>query len=266
MERRDFLKDTVIGGSFLGLSSLARAGEAASDASVQVEKKEMVKKGLVICASRTGNTMKVAERFKSTFEKNGWQCDLFHIKQTIDVTKLPFDFKAYDLVCIGSGIRLHAPYVEMLTVIRRPFYGRDTRPMLKTTEGIALTPEEQVQGKQVDAGAGGHHKIVIGADAKKFMVFGTYAGFEFGPDEIQPALDWLALETKHLNMQPVGKFCCPGEMKMGNAPNAPKANPQQAGNKQPAPAGFHKDMSTRPNEKDLMRAELYLEELLEQFA
>jgi hypothetical protein len=251
MKRRDFIKGAVAGGSLLGAGMLAGVSNASEASSAEGEKKNTTKRGLVIYASRTNNTVKVAERFKSTLEKNGWQCDIYRIPQNSDPMAVPFNLMDYDLVCAGSGVRMHAPYAELLHVLRVPVYGFDPRIMLKTTEGIQLTDEEK---KKMQAGMEsrkglGHGKVVLGPDARHALSFATYAGHEFGPAEVQPALDWINLELAHLRVEIAGKFCCPGKFENTNNP-----------------AGYHNDLVTRPNEKDLMRAELFIEQVLEAIA
>ena len=94
----------------------------------------MGKKCLIIYSSHTGNTEKVASRFKSTFEKNGWECDIFKIRRKAeDILSPPFDplLTDYDFMCVGSGIYFHYPYSEIVNLIRRLNYGIDPREFLK---------------------------------------------------------------------------------------------------------------------------------------
>lgn len=246
MKRRDFIKSAV-GGSFVGAGMLAGADNALAASGIKSENKADSKKSLVMYASRTNNTTKVAERFKVALERNGWQCDIIKIEQNSDPMAFPYNIKDYDLVCAGSGIRMHAPYAELLHVIRVPIYGYDPRIMLKHTEGIQLTEEEQE--KMRAGGAPQHGKIVTGPGDKKALSFATFGGLEFGPGEVQQALDWINVELAHLHLDIVGKFCCPGKF-------LPTDNP----------AAYYNDLTTRPNEKDLLRAELFIEQVLEAIA
>ena len=248
MKRREFIKSAVAGG-LAGAGMLAGANNALAASGSEGVKEKTSKRSLIMYASRTNNTAKVAERFKSALERNGWQCDIIKIEQNSDPMAFPYNIKDYDLVCAGSGIRMHSPYAELLHVIRAPIYGYDPRIMLKFTEGIKLTDEDTKKMNASGRGAPSHGKIVPGPDSKKTLSFATYGGYEFGPEEAQPALDWINLEMSHLNMEIVGKFCCPGKF-------LPADNP----------AGYHNDLTTRPNEKDLMRAELFIEQVLEAIA
>ena len=94
-----------------------------------------------------------------------------------------------------------------------------------------------------------HRKITLGPDSKKSIVFVTYAGYEFGPVEAEPTLGLLALELEHLEFQCIGRFCCPGEFLHD-----------------PTPGTFHGDIRGRPDEKDLLKAEMFIEEKLEEIA
>jgi len=214
----------------------------------------MAKKCLILYTSYTGHTEKVAKRFKSTFEKNGWECDMFKVRRREeDIYNPPFDLADYDFLCVGSGVISHLPYSEILTLIRKQIYGIDPRlPHRDRGESLnyikkpipkALPPTKDPQVLKA------HRKIVLGPDSKKGIVFITYGGYEFGPKEAEPALALLALEMEHLKFQCIGRFCCPGEYLHD-----------------PTPRTFHGDIRGRPNEKDLLKAEMFIEEKLEEIA
>jgi len=214
----------------------------------------MSKKCLIIYSSYTGNTEKVALRFKSTFERNGWECDIFKIrKKAEDILNPPFDVNNYDFICVGSGIRVHLPYNEILNVLRRLRLGIDPRIALRNrdeTIPYIKEPLPDLPEPWNDPDIMRHHrKIVIGADSKKAVVFTTYGGYEFGPKEAEPSMQLLALEIEHLSFKCIGQFCCPGRFL-----------------NHPTPGTFHGDIRDRPNEKDLLKAEMFIEEKLEEIA
>ncbi|GEM_PF-915327 len=245
MERRDFIKSAVSGG-LVSATILAGANNAIAVSKPEGENKKTSKRSLIMYASHTNNTAKVAERFKSALQRNGWQCDICRIEKDGDPLAFPYKIQDYDLVCAGSGINLHQPYPELIAVIRIPRYGFDP---LKTVNPV---PGAQTADNKTDnAPAGGkgspvHGKIVLGPDLIKCISFATFGGLEFGPWEVQPALDWINVEMAHLSIEPVGTFCCPGRFLPFDIP-----------------AGYYNDLTTRPNEKDLLRAELFIEEILE---
>ncbi|HUJ68793.1 MAG TPA: hypothetical protein VLW86_04685, partial [Syntrophorhabdales bacterium] len=74
-------------------------------------------------------------------------------------------------------------------------------------------------------------------------------GYEFGPKEAVPAMMILELELEHIGFKCIGHFSCPGRFI-----------------NDPMPRTFHGDIRDRPNEKDLMKAEMFIEEKLEEIA
>jgi hypothetical protein len=232
MKRRDFIVSSVSGG-LVGATILAGLNEARSASEPESQKKKTSKRSLIMYASRTNNTTKVAEHFKSTLERNGCQCDIFKITQDGYAMAFPYyRFNDYDLICAGSGRNMHAPYEELLNVIRVPRY-----------HGVPGV-------KELVKGTGGqgplHEKIVLSPDFPKCISFVTFGGMEFGPWEAQPALDLINVEMAHNRITPVGSFCCPGRFLPYDIPST-----------------YYNDLLTRPNEKDLMRAELFIEQILE---
>jgi hypothetical protein len=246
MKRRDFIKSAV-SGALAGATILTNVNDSLAAPAPEGEKKKTSKRSLIMYASHTNNTAKVAERFKSVLERNGWQCDAGRIERDSDPLAFPYKIKDYDLVCAGSGINLHQPYSELIAVIRIPRYGYDP---LKV---VGPVPAAQSADNKSNPDGGkkppSHGKIVFSPDFPKCISFVTYGGLEFGPWEAQPALDWINVEMAHLSIQPVGTFCCPGRFLPFDVP-----------------AGYYNDLTTRPNEKDLMRAELFIEQVLEAIA
>jgi len=213
----------------------------------------MSKRCLITYASYTGNTEKVAQRFEETFINNGWECDIFKIRRrnVDDILRPPYDFRQYDFVCLGSGLISHLPYNELLNVLRGAIYEFDPRITLafrdetipyinETDEPI---PKHNKKAKEY------HRKIVLYPDSPKAVVFVTYGGYEFGAKEAIPAMQLLALEIEHMGFQCIGQFCCPG-MYLND----------------PTPRTFHGDIRGRPNEKDLLKAQMFIEDKLEEIA
>jgi hypothetical protein len=211
----------------------------------------MVKRCLITYSSYTGNTEKVALKFKETFEKKDWQCDIFKVRKNADdILRPPIDIRSYDFVCAGSGLRAHLPYNEILNMLRGLRTGFDPRITLRfrdetipyITEPIPELPAHRSAKKD-------HGRIILGPDAPRAVVFITYAGYEFGPKEALPSVQLLALELEHIGFQSVGHFCCPGKYV-----------------DDPMPRTFHGDIRDRPNEKDLVEAQMFIEKKLDEIA
>jgi hypothetical protein len=94
-----------------------------------------------------------------------------------------------------------------------------------------------------------HKRIVLGPDSPKAVVFATHGGYEFGPKEAEPSLQLLDLEVEHLGFQCIGHFSCPGRYL-----------------NDPTPLTYHGDIRHRPDERDLLKAEMFIEDRLEQMA
>jgi flavodoxin len=144
------------------------------------------KKSLIIYQTMTGNTEKVAMRFKQVFINKGWQCDVFKIDRNIDIDNPPFNFKDYDFICAGSGVYSALPGKEITDVMYK------------------YTHQTKRDGKIVRV----HRKITPGP--KTGVVFVTYAGTHLGPKEAEPALSLLELNIEHLRFKCIGRFSCPG--------------------------------------------------------
>jgi flavodoxin len=90
-----------------------------------------------------------------------------------------------------------------------------------------------------------HSMIFPGPQAG--VVFVTYAGIHLGPKEAEPALSLLELNIEHLRFKCIGRFSCPGGGSIG-----------------PTPGQWFGDIRGRPNKRDLQKAEIFMEEILEE--
>ena len=209
----------------------------------------MGKKCLIIYASHSGNTEKVALRIQSIFKKNGWSSDIFKVRKNAeDILRPSINLDDYDFLCVGSGINNHLPYSEIRLIIRKLQHGWDPRLGLPPGEKITYI-EEPIPDTKRDDPANVHHKITLKPDSKKSAVFVTYSGAEFGPKEAVPSMQLLALDIEHLEFECIGQFCCPGKYL-----------------NHPTPRFYHGDIRKRPNENDLLKAEMFVEEMLEKIA
>ncbi len=209
----------------------------------------MGKKCLIAYTSFSGNTEKVALRFKQTFEKKGWVVDLFKVRKNADdILRPPFDIRKYDFVCVGSGLRSHLPYNEILNMVVGFRTNMDPRITRRFRDEVIPYIDEPIPPIPVQNDPKKiHKKMVLGPDAPRAVVFITYGGYEFGPREAEPAVQLLALELEHIGFQVIGQFCCPGKYL-----------------DDPMPRTFHGDIRNRPDERDLLKAQMFIEDKLEE--
>jgi hypothetical protein len=208
----------------------------------------MAKKSLIMYASWTGHTEQVALRFKKVFEKKGWQCDMFKVDHHTDVKNPPFKFRDYDFLCVGSPVVHKKPIEEIISVLAgAPLPPSEGGPEAALVGGDPSKIPEKYRpaGGFPKPDRSKSPKIEFGPDSKKGVVFSTFGGLHLGPKEVEPVLSLLALEMEHIPYQCVGRFACPGKHGEGG--------------------GYYKDLPTRPNERDLLKAEIFMEEILEEF-
>ena len=194
----------------------------------------MSKRSLILYASMTGHTEKVALRFKKVFEKKNWECDMLKIDEKTDVKQSAslFDCKNYDFICVGSYVHKSLPSEQIIDVMR------NNPQSAHYPKGIGGPAGSSVQPPV-------HKKIVLGPENKKGVVFVSFAGHEFGPVEAEPALALLKSEMEHLKLVCIGRFACPGKFL-------------------DITTGYFKDSNDRPHERDLLKAEIFMEEILEE--
>ena len=145
------------------------------------------KKGLIMYASVTGNTEKVAKALGKAFENVGWTYDLVKIDAKTNFKKDPVYFDDYDFVCLGSPIMagLPSPAIGRVLGLTQPEPPRMWRG--------GMGPGMDLQG--------------AAPDDVKGVVFATYAG------AIREAYSTLAVEKQYLEclrLKIVGEFSCPG--------------------------------------------------------
>jgi hypothetical protein len=208
----------------------------------------------------TGHTEKVALRFKKVFEKMGWECDLMKIDEKADAreTSSHIDLSKYDFLCVGSYVQKNLPSEKLIDVMRGnpqsihygppggpPPLGPDGSPLEGPPPGgPSMGGPDNLPATDASGRMMGHRKIILGPENQKGIVFVSFAGHEFGFIEAEPALALLKSEMDHLKIVCLGRFACPG--KFGTTTS-----------------GYFRDIKDRPHERDLLKAEIFLEEILE---
>lgn len=208
---------------------------------------EAKRRALIIYATMTKNTERVANWFREQLEYYFWDVTMFRLVKSADWAAMQDQlyFDDYDLVLLGSPIVAGFP----LTIVNK---------VLSLGAGGAL--EENVN-KQVDAGKGfqpgadvmgGGPEGVSGAAGENHppmavrwrrhtasypggpcrdsyhpygIVFTTYGGGFYGPAEATATLDTLKMYLDLNDVQTVGKFACcgrefgPAGLKPGEKPH-----------------------------------------------
>ena len=236
--------DAVSGTATVGEKAYALSG-AVSELTPEddrIGKSEMRKKAMIVYTSMTGNTKKVAEWFKETFEHYDWEVTMVRLKNNMDWEPLfgKVYIEDYDVVCLGAPIIGGCPPKAILNT-----FSAGAASSLE--DGVAKNAEE---GKKFNAGGAGgpagthvkggfamtpemEKKIRImniwhrpgyrkpdfypggPADRNLFrplgIVFTTYGGGFKGSDEALPVLELLKLYLEDKGTQVIGKFSCCGK-------------------------------------------------------
>ena len=193
------------------------------------------RRALILYATMTKNTEKVANWFKETFEVYGWEVNSYRLANSSNWAEMQPNvyFDDYDVVCLGSPIVAGGP----LTIVTKLF-----------SLGGGTGLEQQIQG-QVDKGetkftekSEGDVMKNKGPGAPKAgekgarpgcrwrrneapyrgiqatgeheplgIVFTTYGGGFCGSQEAMATLEILKLYLKMNNVVTMGKFACCGK-------------------------------------------------------
>lgn len=151
----------------------------------------MARKALILYASVTGNTEKIAHCFREALEEMNWTVDSIKITNKTNFVEEPIFFDQYDLLFVGSPIMAGLPSTLIgknlgLTASMPPrmYSDRLIMPGLKKPETPDYTPYA--------------------------IEFTTYGGTSTGPSECLATLAIEKLYLENLYIQTIGQFACLG--------------------------------------------------------
>jgi len=249
---------------------------------------------LILYATMTHNTEKIATWFKDTFENYNWDITFFRVAPNADWSgmkeKLYFD--DYDVICLGSSIVGGAP---LQPVIKAFSFGG----------GGAL--EKEVQGN-IDAkkkeGAAAPAKpvgiwrrntspypgVLNRTDSHPIgVVFCTYGGGFYGSNECLATMETLKLYLEQHSVDVIGKFACGGKetgpagYALGEKPKAefrpgtqkdslpdadvcdPVIYQMKDGTEMPGAYFFHYNLEEKPGPREEAKAKAFISDLVEDY-
>lgn len=247
-------------------------------------------KALVMYASMTGNTGKIASCFAETFQHYGFETELLRITSK---TNVPKDFSGYDIVCLGASIIAGSPLKvisskyslggDMNTVGKADGIGAEPNapggpgPGGPPPEG--MPPMNEIPGDSPTgityAGAAQAHGLYHPLG----IVFTTYGGGFYGSNEAMATLETLKLYLELQYVQVVGKFACCGRetgpagladgvlphVMSGGTIEPPVYYKDSDGNYHAGSYFFHSHMNSKPSERDFMKARALAADLAEDY-
>ena len=214
------------------------------------QKIEMKKKALILYASITKNTERVATWFKETFEHYGMEVTMIKVlngKRWLEGNEDKLYFDDYDVVCLGSPIIGGSPMKCMLTHFSAGAASSLEDNVAKNAErGLGFNVGGAggfAEGEVKDGGPGmpppppggpgmapppGGPPHMIAWRREEIMTypggphkpgmykplgiaFTTYGGGFCGPSECLPVLQLLKLYLEDKGAKVIGRFACPGK-------------------------------------------------------
>lgn len=279
-------EDGILTGT-IGENAVSGKREPITDADDRADAIDRKGKALVMYATMTGNTAKIANCFAEIFRFYGFETEVLRITSKTEVKK---DFSDYDIVCLGSSIVAGYP----LKIITSKFALGPEANTLTAADG------EKREGPggppPMSDGPGGMPPMDIPADSPNAItyagaaephnlyhplgiVFTTYGGGFYGPDEAMATLETLKLYLEVQYVRVVGKFACcghetgPGGLDDGVLPQLmgpgeiepPVYYKDGNGNYHAGSYFFHSHMNSKPCDRDLMKARALAEDLVESY-
>lgn len=249
----------------------------------------MKNRALILYASSTGNTAKVAETFHGVLEDHGWEADCLHLEEDTDLRGRNVFVDDYSLLLLGSPVISSGP-----------------SPMIaKKLALVDVEPPRLYRSELIFPGS-----FFRPENAPLGVAFVTYSGESYGPCEAEPALGMMEMYLKYLFIPTVGRFACPArkeakstldlitaELSLSPVEAADlvgrfERNPESeafhrlsedvlellrqavadkhSGAPIPPPPEFgeevwHRNLEARPSRRDLTKAEIFLAEILEDY-
>ena len=173
------------------------------------------RRALILYASMTKNTEKVATWFKETFEEYGWDvtfCRLLN-KMNWEEWQEKLYFDDYDVIALGSPIVGGMPLQAVIKAMSLGGGGgleKEVQEKLdKKEDGAAEAFKPDHTWRRTQPPYSG---ILRAEDSRPLgIVFCTYGGGFYGTGEAQPVLETLKLYLQSSSVKVIGKFCCGGK-------------------------------------------------------
>lgn len=257
------------------------------------------KRALILYATMTRNTEKIATVFRDTLLYYGWDVTFHKLLPPAKMVQYQEElyFDDYDLIALGSPIVGGMPLQNVINNLSMGGGGKlekavqtklDTAGPGQETAAAAEAPAmTNVMWRRYSAPYRG---VLRRGDKRPYgIVFCTYGGGFYGPSECLPVLNMLRLYLESANVDIIGQFACPGKetgpagFDLGVKPprdfrpgpagkNAPLADvpdaidyPFSDGHTQKGAYFFHYDLNNKPDERELKKAEYFICDIIEDF-
>lgn len=252
------------------------------------------RRALILYASMTHNTEKVANWFRETLEEYGWETFSVRMMANTDWAALQDQvyFDDYDLICLGSPIVGGSPLQPVIKAMSLGAGGaleKSVQDNLDAKKEEAAVPTAKLGGpiwRRDRAPAPG---MPNRSGPRPYgVVFTTYGGGFFGSDEATATLETLKQYLKLSNVDIIGRFSCAGketgpagypvgvkpkaDFRPGMAKDGPDADVCDAvlyrmgdGSLKPGSFFFHYDCDSKPGPREEAKARAFMADIVEDY-
>ena len=252
------------------------------------------RRALIVYATMTNNTEKVANWFRETFEAYAW--DVQMVKLTGKMDWSAYDgktfFDDYDVICLGSPIVAGLPLQPVIDALSLNGDGSLLSDIKKELNGEAVDKEKitEAAGSRWRRNAAPYPGIYNKNNSRPFgVVFTTYGGGFYGTGECMGVLRTLEVFLRNYDVDIVGEFSCggrergPAGLDLGvkpkayfipgpkgeNAPPADVCDPVTYtladGTQTPGSYFFHYNNNEKPGPKEEARARAFISDIVEDY-
>ena len=255
------------------------------------------RRALILYATMTKNTEKVAVWFRETFEEYGWETTFVRIAANTNWAELQDQvyFDDYDVVALGSPIVAGSPLQAVIKVMSLGGGGGlesnvqkslDNKQAIKASDAPVAKPTG-AKWRKTDAPSPG---MANHTGKRPYgIVFTTYGGGFYGSLECTPTLELLKMYLQLNNVDVIGRFSCAGKEtgpagypvgvkpKAGFAPgkkadDLPDADVCDAvmyrmgdGSLRPGSYFFHYDCDSKPGKREENKARAFISDIVEDY-
>lgn len=259
-----------------------------------MEKINKKRRALILYATMSSNTEKVANWFAETFDEYNWAVKVVKVQGLVSLEaesgNLYFD--DYDVICLGSPIVGGAPLQPIIKAFSLGAGGNlekiARKEMEKPDEGMK---QQENLAKSLWRRAPLPYPGVLNKNDSRPLgiVFSTYGGGFFGSGECIPVLETLRLYLNNYSVDVVGYFACAGR-EHGPAGYAPGVKPRAVfkpgppdlslpeadvcdpmvytmkdGTQKYGSYFFHFDLNSKPSSRDEAKARAFAGDFIEDY-
>lgn len=252
------------------------------------------RRALILYATMTRNTEKVASWFKETLDQYGWETYMVRIMANTNWAELQehLYFDDYDLVLLGSPIVGGAPLQPVIKALSFGAGGaleKDVQKNLDDKKADAAAPAAKPGGAQWRRTHAPSPGMPNHSGPRPYgIAFTTYGGGFYGPNEAEAVLATLKQYLNLNNVDVIGRFSCAGKetgpagYPVGVKPKAdfvpgkrndgPDADVCDAvmyqmadGSLRPGSYFFHYDCESKPGPREEAKARAFMSDVIEDY-